>query len=196
MMTNPQISQRIKGFTLIEMMVTVTVLMILIAIAVPSLTSFIARNRLSTVTNEMVSSLFFLRSEALKRRVNVRLCVKKSTGVEDSCDESTTSLGYEQGWLIYVDCNNNGKYDADVVTCDMDANGVDETPELLKMHETLAKDITLSASSDFAKQISYGMSGRADGAGEFCVSVNSGSANKITVSSNGVVRTRSVSACE
>lgn len=62
------------GFTLIELLVTIAVLAILIAAAVPSFTSLINANRLSTQANEMVATLQMARSEAVRLNTSVVVC--------------------------------------------------------------------------------------------------------------------------
>lgn len=66
--------QREAGFTLIELMIVITLLGIFSMIAVPSFTKFIADNRTQSLNNEMLSLLQFARSTAVERRILVRVC--------------------------------------------------------------------------------------------------------------------------
>ncbi|MGY2170107.1 GspH/FimT family pseudopilin [Pseudomonas gingeri] len=65
--------QRTRGFTLVELMVTVAVLAILLTIAVPSFTSSIQRSRADTEASDLVRALNYTRLEAINRGVNVRI---------------------------------------------------------------------------------------------------------------------------
>ncbi len=56
-----------RGFTLIEVMVTLTVLAILATVALPSLQGLIANERVRSTTTDLMASLMFARSEAIKR---------------------------------------------------------------------------------------------------------------------------------
>lgn len=67
------------GFTLVELMITLAVAVILIAIAVPSFTSLIASNRLTTVANELTDASNVARLEAIKRNTNTQLCSNLSS---------------------------------------------------------------------------------------------------------------------
>ncbi|AMJ55661.1 MULTISPECIES: GspH/FimT family pseudopilin [Stenotrophomonas] len=65
---------RVRGFSLVELMVTVAIAAILLAIATPSFRSIINSNRLTSQANELVGSLQQARSEAIKRNTRVSVC--------------------------------------------------------------------------------------------------------------------------
>lgn len=95
-----------RGFTLVELLATVAVMGVLAVVAVPSMTSIIDSIKLSSASNVFVAGLHLARSEAIKRNSRVVLC-KTVDGV--SC---TFSGGWEQGWIVFHDANNNGQRDA------------------------------------------------------------------------------------
>jgi type IV fimbrial biogenesis protein FimT len=66
---------RPRGFTVVELMVTVTVAGILLAVAVPSFNATSARARLEGVTNELSVDLQYARSEAIRRRTSAALSI-------------------------------------------------------------------------------------------------------------------------
>ncbi len=59
---------------MIELMVTVAVLAIIAAIAVPAMQGLIAANRLSAASTELVTALQLARSEAIRRNAAVTVC--------------------------------------------------------------------------------------------------------------------------
>lgn len=61
------------GFTLIELMITITVLGVLIAIAAPSFTTMIKAQRVRTLASDLHADLTLARSEAIKRNINVEV---------------------------------------------------------------------------------------------------------------------------
>ena len=67
-----------RGFTLLELMVTVAVAAILTTVAVPGFRDLIQNNRVTTQTNELVTALNFARTEAVKRGRNIEVEVKQA----------------------------------------------------------------------------------------------------------------------
>ncbi|MCO6413923.1 MAG: GspH/FimT family pseudopilin [Thiogranum sp.] len=93
---------RQHGFTLVELMITLAVATILLTVAIPSFTETIKNNRIVTQANELVGTLNFARSEAVKSAITVNVCVS-SNGT--SCAGGTD---WSQGWLVWVDTDNSG----------------------------------------------------------------------------------------
>lgn len=80
---------RSTGFTLIELMVTVAVAVVLIAVAIPSFKNLIARNELVTVTNAWVGAVNLARAEAIKLNQAVVICGESgapTSGAGSDCD--------------------------------------------------------------------------------------------------------------
>lgn len=94
------------GFTLIELMVVVALAVVLQTLAAPALSSMVNSMRLTTAVNSLFSSLLLARSEAIKRNSRVVVC-KSVTG--NAC---ITTGGWEQGWMVFHDANNNAARDA------------------------------------------------------------------------------------
>lgn len=125
------------GMTLIELMVTVTVVAILAAVATPSLRQMVENNRLTALNNQLVSSLNYVRAEAVKRAYDVTMCVRAADGADaDSEPECATSGGFENGWIVFVDC------DGDKI---LDANGCNYGPG----NTNAAEEILLDTIPDF-----------------------------------------------
>jgi len=86
---NPQIkgtathtSWRSQGFTLIELMITLTVAVILIAIAIPSFNYLTVSSKLTTVSNDLVTALNTARMEAIKRNNLITTCSNTGNGTD------------------------------------------------------------------------------------------------------------------
>ncbi len=63
---------KMRGLTLMELMVTVAIMAILIVLVVPSFNSFLARGRLTGAAEALAQDLQLARSEAMRRNTEVR----------------------------------------------------------------------------------------------------------------------------
>jgi type IV fimbrial biogenesis protein FimT len=86
-----------KGFTLVELMVTISVLAVLMAVGIPSFQGVIASSRVTTATNDFMATLAQARSNAIRRGARVTVC-KSADGA--TC---VTTGGWEQGWIMFND---------------------------------------------------------------------------------------------
>lgn len=84
-----------KAFTLIELMVTLTVASVIIAFAIPSFNSMIINNRSASLGDEFSIAVNFARSEALKRGTRVSLCASENG---TSCTGAWTD-----GYIVFID---------------------------------------------------------------------------------------------
>ncbi|MBT8119350.1 MAG: GspH/FimT family pseudopilin [Gammaproteobacteria bacterium] len=91
--------KKFSGFTLIELMITLFIVGILLAVGVPSMKTFMQSNQLVASTNELISALHVARSEAIKLNARVSIC-ESSDG--KTCD---TTGSWKEGWIVFVDTN-------------------------------------------------------------------------------------------
>lgn len=68
------------GFTLVELLVTITVLAVLMGVAAPSFNSQIANYRTRTGAEGIVNGLQLARTEAIRRNTNVSFTLNAGTG--------------------------------------------------------------------------------------------------------------------
>lgn len=86
-----------KGFTLIELMVTIALAAILMAIAAPSFTAFQRNAELTSRINSLLTSINTARSEAMKRG-------------RDAVIIPLDGTSWRNGMIAFVDINNNLSY--------------------------------------------------------------------------------------
>lgn len=97
-----------SGFTLIELMVAISVLAILISVGVPSMLDFVRNNRRAAAVNALVSDIQRARSKAASAGINTTLCHSTSgTGCS-----GTANPDWAEGWILYGDTDANGTFDA------------------------------------------------------------------------------------
>ncbi len=91
-------------------MVALVVAAIALGLGVPLFTTMAANQRMSSATNDVVTSLHGARSEALMRRAPVSLCPTPD-GAGACVDGGNLALG----WTVFVDRNADGAISADDV---------------------------------------------------------------------------------
>ena len=164
-----------NGFTLSELLITTTLISIVTAIGVPSMSDFIKNDRLSTQINTLVGHLSLARSQAVTLAQPVSVCASSDLATCSSND-------WANGWLVYVDADNSG----DVSTGD----------ELLRVHQALPGNSTLSSTA--GSTITFDDRGFAPGAvGSFSLCDNRGVEHlkSITISNTGRVRRGGSASC-
>jgi type IV fimbrial biogenesis protein FimT len=96
---HPPAARRRQGFTLIELMITLSVMVVLMAVAVPSLQEFTANSQLAATKSGFTTALALARTEAAKRG---RVVVLQALGSGPEGNE------FANGWEIAVDDDGNG----------------------------------------------------------------------------------------
>lgn len=71
--------KRTRGFTVIELMVTLAILAIMMGLGVPSFRAFISSQKIKNGSYELMSTLVLARSEAVKRNTSVTVTPSSST---------------------------------------------------------------------------------------------------------------------
>jgi len=88
-----------EGFTLIELMITLAIMIILMAVAIPSFNETMLGGKLTSNANDLVASLNKARGEAIKRNSTVTLCASTCPAASATC---TCAAGgeWDQGWIV------------------------------------------------------------------------------------------------
>lgn len=133
------------GFTLIELMITVTILGIVLGLAVPAMSDFATRQRVSGQASELMLSLAYARSEAIKRGTNISVIPK-----------TNQATGWASGWCVRSDASANCTEDANLLkdfsasgTVTISSNWLASNPKLtFSRNGTLGSAGWFKASSD------------------------------------------------
>ncbi len=124
------LNRTVFGFTLVELIITLVIAGILLALAAPNFSGFVKNNRLSSQANGFMADVALARSEAVKRGANITIC-RSGNGAD--CFIGTT---WKDGWIV-----------------------VDEANNVLRVHEKLTGENTTIASPAVADSIVYDRSG-------------------------------------
>jgi type IV fimbrial biogenesis protein FimT len=97
-----------RGFTLIELMITVAIAAIVIAIGIPSFKEFIDNTRSNTLSEEFSTAMNYARTEAIKRARRVSICA--------STDSNSCGSDWTKGFIVFVDYATADNAAAPIVT--------------------------------------------------------------------------------
>lgn len=140
---------RHRGFTLIELMITVCLVGMLLAAVIPNMRTFLRNNQLSGGVNDMLHSIQTARTEAIKRQNgNVVMCGTSTPNLADAaltCDYATF-----KGWFVFQDTNGNWQHDA--------------AEPVIERHDLLDTRVTVKTDAN-ARIVSFAPSGFANPAG-------------------------------
>lgn len=123
--------KKLKGFTLIELIVTLVITGVIFTAGIPGLQSLLGNVSLNSNAERLVNSLAYARGEAVARVENVSVTTTAS------------------GWIVYIDTNTNCTRDAAVAAVAASA-GVAATPsiaeeEILRVVDISADNVTVTA---------------------------------------------------
>jgi type IV fimbrial biogenesis protein FimT len=92
-----------SGFTVVELLVTITMVAILMALAVPSLQQFLVRSEMQSLSNDFANALQKARLEAVSRNMCVTVCPGQNLATNPQCRATLPSDNWNaSGWLVYI----------------------------------------------------------------------------------------------
>ena len=91
-------TQRARGFTLIELVVTIAIAAVLMMVAVPNFVDFQRNSQLTSLTNSLVASIYAARGEAMK------------TGRNAFVVPTANGSDWTTGWIVFVDNNGDNTF--------------------------------------------------------------------------------------
>ena len=129
------------GWTLVELLIAVSVAAFLGLIAAPVYTDWIASQKLLNEARHLADSLMLARSEAIKHGYRVNVCKSPDRR------QCATQGGWQQGWVLYGDDDRDGDVDAG------------ET--IVQVSGPVERDITIDGNRPVKDYVSYTSLGHA-----------------------------------
>ncbi|WGL18197.1 GspH/FimT family pseudopilin [Microbulbifer bruguierae] len=167
-----------RGFTLVELMVVITVLAIVMAIGIPSFNTLIKNNRLTAAVNDLAGGLSYARAEAVRRGRSVRV--------------DSLSGGLSEGLRVWFDADGDNGFDDD------------GTEELRLVNFSGSSGVTAAGNVDgtasTSLSLSYSPRGSVSGGGNqfkltLCDDRAGNYGKELNVLASGVMRTNSNITC-
>lgn len=100
-----------RGFTLVELMIVLVIAGIVMTFGVPAMTDYIRNSRLTASVNDLVATVNFARSEAIKRRGVVVICTSLDP-TEETPECEADAPDWTDGWVVFVDADADAEVDA------------------------------------------------------------------------------------
>lgn len=102
-----------QGFTLVELLTTLVVVVTMLSLGVPAISSLRDSGELAAVSNSLMGAVNLARSEAVTRGVPVTICKLKAdeNPAVIACEDETTATDWSAGWLVFEDPDENGVLD-------------------------------------------------------------------------------------
>lgn len=164
------------GFTLLELLISIMLMALLLAIGLPALHNLVLNSRITAATDKFLSALSLARSEAIRRGQQVTMCHSADL---KSCD-SGNAKNWDEGWIIFTDPNADG---------DIEQNN---NEAVLRVVAGINNGVTISSGGHFSQYVAYlpsGMSrsnmGAGNGSFSFCDERGSDYAKKIILNVTG-----------
>lgn len=174
-----------KAFSLVELLITVCVLAILIALALPRFNTQILNNRSVALGEDFITVFNLARYEAVRRAARVTICA--------SSDQTTCTGSWTDGYIVFVD-----EATSDGATSTV----LGSTPIIIKSVGKAASEAVVqvqrgSTNVDFVRYTSLGSLARIDGSTDSIVirskmdgCTAKGKARQITIGLSGLVSVR------
>ncbi|MGE4348232.1 MAG: GspH/FimT family pseudopilin [Candidatus Berkiella sp.] len=96
---------RIKGFSLLELLIALSILAIIMGLSSSAFVGRIQKESSETIAQQIFHSLHFARMEAIKANQIVSVC--------GTSDFQSCSLDWTQGSMVYIDVNRDGTFSSE-----------------------------------------------------------------------------------
>lgn len=118
---------KLKGVTLIELLISLAIIAIVMMAVAPSIQSILVKNKIVAELNELSAVIQFARNNAIDEQINTMVC--------PSTDYATCSTDWNEPKIVFIDADSNGNRGS--------------TEELLAATGAISTTNYLTSSSDF-----------------------------------------------
>jgi type IV fimbrial biogenesis protein FimT len=97
------VGHRSNGVTLLELIITLSLMFIMLCIAVPSLSYLRNHYQSTTAVDKLINLIYLARQQAIERGKTITLC--------PSHDGNQCTQDWSDGQMLFIDENSNGKHE-------------------------------------------------------------------------------------
>lgn len=168
---------------MIELMITLAILGIALAIGAPGFSNFINQNKISSATNSLVGALYSARSSSITRSSPTIVC--PSTNAANAAANCGANASWNEGFIAFVDANDNGQRDA-----------ASDDESILLQVDAFENGVDIDAGTTFSDSVRFSGRGASTNAagiplgGTITVEYPGQQDRVITISSNGRVSSK------
>ncbi len=137
-----------SGFSLIEMMITLSILAIITMISIPNQTPVMKQKQVSTSLHDLMKSFSYARTKAVTTQVPVVICAKPNTTSMQCTSSPDPDPEWQKGWLVFQDSNNNYRYDTNEI--------------LFQSHDGFDDNIGIFDANGLGNNLAFYNNGKAD----------------------------------
>ncbi len=166
-----------KGFTLFEMLIALTVIVILTGYGMPAYQNLKMNKTMTSSINQLIAGLNYARNQSIIRTQQVIVC---PTADLNSCSNGSD---WHNGWMVFIDQDMNRVFDGD--------------DEILTSENPMNKQLT-AQSSAYRKLVRYDKFGSSPGTNvtiNFCDSRGSDFAKSVVINNIGRPRVSQSGSC-
>ncbi|REL26009.1 prepilin-type N-terminal cleavage/methylation domain-containing protein [Thalassotalea euphylliae] len=148
--------KNLKGFTIVELMVTIAILGLMIAIAIPSFSEWVVRMRVDNEISSLQRLILTTRNTAINMEHSVTMC---------PLDGDTCSNKWNDDITVFIDLNGNGRLETGVAI-DIDNDGTNESLDetIIRIKDAVKSGDKLSYSRN---RVTYRPTGKTSFIGTF-----------------------------
>jgi type IV fimbrial biogenesis protein FimT len=103
--------RRNSGYTMMELVMVISIVAILATIAMPGFKYVTASNRIASEVNGLLGDMQFARSEAVKEGQSVTVCIAANANL-NSCAGAAAGGNWALGWIVFLDTNGDQQVQA------------------------------------------------------------------------------------
>ncbi len=159
------------GFTMVEVMVVLSITAIIVAFAAPSFMNIVANNRVVAASNELVTALNLAKSEAVRSGQTTTIC-KSSDATQ--CNDAAE---WNDGFLLFQDTDNSLTVNSD--------------ERIIKAYNVTELNLDFDYINNAINNIKFRPNGRINLNGHFCFknSYKQENSRVVIITQSGRIRT-------